>query len=45
MPPIECLVDLPLSDGEEIPGVRDQFTLEAVEEHDEQIDHEGESSA
>ena len=45
MPPIECLVELPLSDGEEIPGVRDQFTLEAVGEHEEQIDHDGESRA
>ena len=45
MPPIECLVELPLSDGEEIPDVRDQFTVEAVGEHEEQIDHEGESRA
>ena len=45
MPPIKCLVERPLSDGEEIPGVRDQFTVEAVEEHEEQIDHEGESRA
>lgn len=45
MPPIECLVELPLSAGDETPGTRAQFTVEPVGEHEEQIDHDGESRA
>jgi hypothetical protein len=38
-------VELPLIEGEVMPGTRDQFTLEAVGEHDVQIPQLGESRA
>jgi hypothetical protein len=40
-----CVVELPLTEGDEIPGVRDQFTLEPVGEQLEQMLQLGESSA
>ena len=41
-----CLVEvLPLSAGDDIPGVRDQFTKLPVGEHELQIDQLGESNA
>ena len=45
VPPIWCWVELPLTEGEETPGFRDQFTVEPVGEHDEQIAHEGDNKA
>ena len=46
MPPMLCFVEpLPLSAGDDIPGVRDQLTKLPVGEHELQIDQLGESSA
>jgi len=46
VPPILCLTELvPLSAGDQIPVVRDQFTVLAVGEQELQIDQLGESNA
>lgn len=45
VPPMWCFVELPESDGELIPGVRLQFILVLVLEHEVQIPHEGDRSA
>jgi len=45
VPPIECLVALPLSDGDETYLFRFQFNLLEVGEHELQIDQLGESRA